>query len=123
MTTARDLMKQPIAVDRNSTVSEALRKLVNEDISRVLVSHDGEPVGVLTERDIGLFLLTEQTERKIDEIPVTEIMNPLVTVNNSVSVEDCAQIMVDRDIGSLGVNFNGKTQGRSEEHTSELQSH
>jgi CBS domain-containing protein len=104
-------MKQPITVDRAASVSDALRKMVNDDISRVLISDGAEPIGVVTERDIGLFLLTEQTERKIDEVPITELMSRLVTVNHSTTIEDCAQIMADRDIGSLGVNVNGNTHG------------
>jgi CBS domain-containing protein len=111
MSTAKDLMKQPVTVDKAASVSDALRKMVNDDISRVLISNNGEPIGVVTERDIGLFLLTEQTERKIDEVPITELMSHLVTVNHSTTIEDCAQIMADRDIGSLGVNVNGSTQG------------
>ncbi|MFM8659037.1 MAG: cyclic nucleotide-binding/CBS domain-containing protein [Candidatus Nitrosotenuis sp.] len=111
MTTAQDLMKEPITVSKDASVADALRKLVNEDISRVLISNNGEPVGVVTERDVGLFLLTEQTERKIDEVPITEIMNRLVTVDQSTRIDDCAQIMAQRDIGSLGVNFNGNTKG------------
>jgi CBS domain-containing protein len=104
-------MKQPITVDRAASVSDALRKMVNDDISRVLISDGAEPIGVVTERDIGLFLLTEQAERKIDEVPITELMSRLVTVNHSTTIEDCAQIMADRDIGSLGVNVNGNTHG------------
>lgn len=104
-------MKEPISVNKTASVAEALRKIVNKDISRVIISDGGEPVGVVTERDIGLFLLTEQTERKIDEIPITEIMNSLISVNHNASIEDCAQVMTDRDIGSLGVNFNGDTKG------------
>ena len=104
-------MKDLITVDKTASVADALRKMVNDDISRVLISDNGEPVGVVTERDVGLFLLTEQTERKIDEVPITELMSKLVTVNHLASIEDCAQIMVERDIGSLGVNVNGSTKG------------
>ncbi len=104
-------MKEPITVNKDASVASALRKMVNDDISRVLISHNGEPIGVVTERDVGLFLLTEQTERKIDEVPITELMSKLVTVNHLASIEDCAQIMVERDIGSLGVNVNGSTKG------------
>lgn len=104
-------MKEPITVSKTASVADALRKMVNDDISRVLISDNGEPVGVVTERDVGLFLLTEQTERKIDEVPITELMSKLVTVNHLASIEDCAQIMVERDIGSLGVNVNGSTKG------------
>lgn len=111
MTTAKDLMKDPITVSKTANIADALRKIVDKDISRIVINDNDEPVGIITERDIGLFLLTEQTERKIDEIPITEIMNRLVTVNHSASIEDCAQIMADRDIGSLGVNINGNTKG------------
>lgn len=105
-------MKEPITVSKNASVSDALRKLISNDISRILINNDNdEPIGIVTERDIGLFLLTEQTERKIDEIPIIEVMNPLITVNHSAGMEDCAQIMVDKEIGSLGVDFNGKTRG------------
>lgn len=104
-------MKEPITVSKTASVADALRKIVNEDISRVLISDNDNPIGIVTERDVGLFLLTEQTERKIDEVPITEIMNRLVTVNHSASIEDCAQIMTQRDIGSLGVNINGNTKG------------
>lgn len=111
LSTAKDLMKDPITVSKDANVAEALRKIVSKDISRVIIIDNDEPIGLVTERDIGLFLLTEQTDRKIDEIPITEIMNRLVTVNHSASIEDCAQIMADREIGSLGVNFDGKTKG------------
>lgn len=111
MTTAKDLMKDPITVSKTANIADALRKIVDKDISRIVINDNDEPVGIITERDIGLFLLTEQTERKINEIPITEIMNRLVTVNHSASIEDCAQIMADRDIGSLGVNINGNTKG------------
>ena len=50
-------MKEPISVSKDASVADALRKLVNDDISRVLIENNGEPVGVVTERDIGLFLL------------------------------------------------------------------
>ena len=104
-------MKEPITVSKTASVADNIKKMVNDDISRVLISDNGEPVGVVTERDVGLFLLTEQTERKIDEVPITELMSKLVTVNHLASIEDCAQIMVERDIGSLGVNVNGSTKG------------
>lgn len=104
-------MREPITVSKTASVADALRKMVNDDISRVLVSDNGEPIGIVTERDIGLFLLTEQTERKIDTVPITELTSRLVTVNHSASIEDCAQIMAERDIGSLGINVNGNTKG------------
>ena len=68
LTTARDLMKDPITVSKTANIADALRKIVDKDISRIVINDNDEPVGIITERDIGLFLLTEQTERKIDEI-------------------------------------------------------
>jgi CBS domain-containing protein len=109
--TVKDIMKKPIMVEKTAKISEVLRKLLEKNISRVLVEGNNGPVGIVTERDIGFFLLAEQTERKIDEIQVSEIMKPLITVNHVASVEDGAQIMIDKNISSLGVNVNNRTEG------------
>ncbi len=38
-------------------------------------------------------------------------MKPLVTVDEAMKIKEGAQIMLDRKIGSLGVNSHGKTAG------------
>jgi CBS domain-containing protein len=111
MITAKDIMKTPITVGKGVPVSVALRMMLDKDISRLLVSDNDKLVGIVTERDIGFFLMAEQTKRKIDEIPISEIVNPLITVNQVASVTDCAQTMISKKIGSVGVNLNNKTQG------------
>jgi CBS domain-containing protein len=107
----KDIMKTPIKIEKDSPVSAALRIMLDKDISRLLVSENEKLVGIITEKDIGFFLMADSTERKIDEIPISEMTNPLITVNHVASMVDCAQTMISKKIGSVGVNLDNKTQG------------
>lgn len=111
MLTAREIMKKPITVAKSASISDVLRVMLDKNISRVLISDNDRINAIVTGKDIGLFLLAEQTERKIDEIPISEISNPLITVNQVATIGDCAQTMTYRSIGSVGVNVGNKTEG------------
>ena len=64
------------------------------------------PVGIITEKDIGLFLLNDETEKNLDDIPASQIMNHITSVLDSVDIKACVEIMLDKQIGSLGVSSN-----------------
>lgn len=63
-------------------------------------------VGIITEKDIGLFLLEDDSDKNLDEIPVSQIMHMLTSVDEHMSVENCIEIMLEKQIGSLGVTSN-----------------
>ena len=111
MSATRDLIKKPITIDSDSVVSEVIRKLLDEKISRLLVSKNGETVGIITEKDLGFFLLNDSSERKLDEIKLTEIAKPLLSIEESASVKECAMTMLENGIGSLGIESDGKVIG------------
>lgn len=49
----RDLMRDdPATVPRSASVREVANHLYQEDVGSVVVTEDGEPVGIVTERDI-----------------------------------------------------------------------
>lgn len=104
-------MKKPIAVDSDSVVSDVIRKLLDKKISRTLVSKGDDIVGIVTEKDLGLFLLTDSSERKLEEIRLNEVVKPLLSINESSSVKECAKSMLENEIGSLGVESEGNTVG------------
>ena len=58
---------------------------------------------MMSAKDIGLFLLNDDSEKSLDYIPVSEITNPLISIVQSTSIQKCAQMMLDKKIGSLGV--------------------
>jgi CBS domain-containing protein len=104
-------MKKPIAIQKESSIAHTIRQILDHNISRLMVSKENELVGIVTEKDLGFFLLSDNTEENLDKIPLSKVMKPLVTVDESMKIKECAQIMLDRKIGSLGINSHGKTIG------------
>ena len=97
------LFKNPITVEKNASLSHVIAELLKNNISRLIVTDEKSSVGIITEKDIGLFLLTEETEKNLDEIQVSKIMNALTSVKDSENVENCVETMLEKRIGSLGV--------------------
>ena len=110
MSTVNSIMKKPITINHDSTIFDVIIKLQDEKISRLLVL-DPDLNSIVTEKDVGLFLLTDTSERKLDEIPIAEVMKPLVSVDHLCSIKECAQSMIENGIGSLGVKENNSTVG------------
>jgi len=98
-------MKKPIVIEQSSTVSHAMNQFLKHKISRLLTTNDeGKIIGIITEKDIGLFLLSNDTEKNLDDISILEISHPLIEVSESTPVEDAAHIMYSKNIGSIGVS-------------------
>ena len=108
---AQEIIKKPIGILRNSTVSEVIIKLLENNVSRLVVLDGGKPVGIITEKDVGLFLFSESTKQRLDKIPLEKIMNRIEYVKQDNSLENCAKIMVDKKISSLAVGSENSLQG------------
>lgn len=111
LSAVKSITKKAISIPKESSVSHAIRQMLDHKVSRLLVSSQSEPIGIVTERDLGFFLLADNTEENLDKIPLSRVTKPLVTVDEEMSIKECAQIMADRKIGSLGINSHGKTTG------------
>jgi CBS domain-containing protein len=98
-----NISKKPISIIKNSTISDAIRMLMNTKISRLVVVDNGKHVGIITEKDIGLFLFSETTRQGLDEIPITKIMRPIEFVSQEITPKDSAKIMVEKNISSLAI--------------------
>lgn len=107
MTQLRSIMKTPITIQKDTSLSHAISKLLQENISRLIIK-ENENFGIITEKDIGLFLLNDDTEKNLDEIPVSQIMNRITSVNDAMGIETCIEIMLERGIGSLAVTQGNK---------------
>jgi len=98
-----NISKKPITILKNSTISDAIRMLLNTKISRLVVVDYGKHIGIITEKDIGLFLFSENTRQGLDKIPITKIMNPIEFVNQEITPENSAKIMIEKNISSLAI--------------------
>ena len=91
MTTVESIMNKPITISKESTVDDAIKELTSKKISRLLVTEDDKCTSIITEKDLGMFLLTDNSERNLTQIPIHEIMKPLQSINSSSSLKECAQ--------------------------------
>ena len=111
MKLAKDLMNTPITIEKEKKMSDVIKKLVDKKISRIIVTHDEKHIGIISEKDIALFLLEDKSDRIIDKIPLSEIIKGLIMISPNSTIKQCATVMLDEKISSLGVSVGDKVQG------------
>ena len=111
MKLAKDLMNTPITIEKDEKISDVIKKLVDKKISRIIVINNRKPIGIVSEKDIALFLLEDKSNRTINEIPLEEIMKGLVMASPNTTIKQCATTMLDEKISSIGVSIGDKVQG------------
>lgn len=108
----KDVMdKNVAAVNSGSTVSEAIKKMLQSGVWSLVVQKRGLPEGVVTERDIlrrciGKGLLPEKV--KIEEI----MTSPLVTIGPNATIGEAMRLMIERNVRRLFIVEGGKITGR-----------
>lgn len=104
-------MQEPMAISSDSLLDTALEKLLYHKISRLLVQEKGKMVGILSEKDIGMFLFKDKTNRSLEQIPIKEIFKKIVFAEEALSIDECAQIMISKNIGSLIIGNENNAKG------------
>ncbi|MDH3617216.1 MAG: CBS domain-containing protein [Nitrosopumilus sp.] len=105
------IMQKPITITQNFSVQQTILKFLEKKISRLIVIESQSSIGIVTAKDIGLFLLNDESEKSLDSIPVSELMKPIISVDKSTNIKEGAQIMTDKGIGSLGIISDNKLMG------------
>lgn len=110
MPSVKDIMTKIVAsVDANQTIFEAAELMSSKGISCVLVTEAGNPVGVVTERDIVDRVVAK---RKSLDLKVSVIMSSsLITVDPDASLKEAARLMSTNKIRRLPVLKNNKLVG------------
>ncbi|NND87130.1 MAG: CBS domain-containing protein [Nitrosopumilus sp.] len=111
MKDANDYKNSPRTIKYDSSLAEVLKKIIDEKKSRILVTKNDKVTGIVTEKDLGFFLLTEKIEKKLDEIPLSKIVKKIITVDENTNLVECAEIMLKKSIGSLVVKSKDDVVG------------
>ncbi|HKU48494.1 MAG TPA: CBS domain-containing protein [Nitrososphaera sp.] len=91
-----------VSLPHDTLVGIAVKTMRNRDVSSILVSKDGEVVGILTERDFLYRVMAEN--RGPYKVTIGQVMtSPLVTIEESASVRDAIALMQSRQIRRLPV--------------------
>ena len=103
----KDIMSRPIiAEDEETLVTKIAEDMEELGIGSVVITKDGEPAGIITERDIALKALLKN--RRASEVRAREIMtSPLVTIDPEDSVEDACKLAARKRIKRLPVVESG----------------
>ena len=108
---AKEFMNTPRTIKHESNLSDVLKKIIDEKKSRLLVTENNRVTGIVTEKDLGIFLLTDDTERKLDAIPLSEIVKKIISVDEKTGLDQCAELMLKNNIGSLIITSNDDVVG------------
>lgn len=101
--------KPLITVDSETLAQDAIKLMIERDISALIVTEKGKPAGMVTERDV---LKKCCPEASCMEVKVREIMSkPLVTVDGETPIGKAVEIMVDKKIRRLLVTEGEKIVG------------
>lgn len=99
---SKSITQKAITLEPHMTLLDARNSMLRNNISRIVVAEDREPVGILTEKDVAKFLYSEVPSRRLDEISVAEIMSKnLVKVEEGSDLRKCAKLMLEKGISSL----------------------
>ena len=98
-----EISSKPITILKNSTISDVIKKLLETKLSRLIIIESGKPVGIITEKDVGLFLFSETSKQGLDDIPISKIMKPILFVNEDITHSDSAKLMLEKKVSSLTI--------------------
>ncbi|MFW5898352.1 MAG: CBS domain-containing protein [Candidatus Saliniplasma sp.] len=103
------ITKRVIGVEKHSSVQESAKKMVEFEVSSLVVVDDGEIVGFLTDGDIKKRVVAEGLS---SDIPVKEVMSRnLVTVDIGTTVRDVLDMMADKNVKHVMVEEEGEIVG------------
>jgi len=108
----KDAMSSPVvSLDEEAPSNKIANIMDKNDLGCVIIINKaGKPIGIITERDLVLRVLTKNL--KPDTVKAKDIMtSPLVTIEPDATISDAARRMSRLDIRRLGVLYKGNLVG------------
>jgi CBS domain-containing protein len=97
------IMSSPIrSIPRSSSVMDASKIMEVENIRRLIVLQEGEPVGVITQTDMVRVMASYTASIEVSEIMTREA----VLIASSATAREAAELMASQDISCLVVTNN-----------------
>ena len=106
----KDVMtKNLISADPSTTVFQVANLMEKGGVGAVLVKKDGEPAGIITDRDFAIKVTTQNlsSDTTIDKVA----SYPLATIGSNETITSAAAMMSSKKIRKLAVTENSKIIG------------
>ncbi|MDE1829955.1 MAG: CBS domain-containing protein [Thaumarchaeota archaeon] len=106
------IIKKTVTVSKKTTLLDARSILLRYKISRIIVSENEKPIGILTEKDL-VKSIYNLGNKPIESVSISEIMTTrLITTSEDATLYDCARLMLDNKISSVIIlKKDGKLAG------------
>jgi CBS domain-containing protein len=103
MLEVRDVMTPTVvSEDENVSITKLSTVMEITGIGSVVITRGGKPVGIVTDRDIAIKVMTK--DKKGSEIKAKEIMStPLITIEPDLSLEKACEILAEKGVRQLPV--------------------
>ena len=107
----RDIMARNVKTVRtDDSALLAVQKMLKFNIGSVIVTNNGKPIGIITERNILEKIVAPRYDA--DNLHAKDIMSsPLITIDENDAVEEAAKIMGRKTIKTLPVLGGNKLVG------------
>lgn len=104
-----EFKKPALTINSTNSLLDAREIMIKNNISRLIVEKNSNPIGIITEKGIGR-IVYNKTTLPLDKITISKVMNrPLITITDNTPIEKCASIMLSKKISSFVIN--GKPTG------------
>ena len=110
----KNLMSEDIiTIDKDQNLSDALKLLRKHNVSRLPVTNNKQLVGIISERDIANKLGSSKYESMpASRLHISSVMvKDVITVPQTMQLDEVARIMLDKGIGSVPVTDEDKMVG------------
>jgi CBS domain-containing protein len=107
----REIMTREVCTAlQEESLLNASRKMLEYGVGSIVVMENGNPVGIVTEKDIVEKVISRN--KVPSDVLLKDIMtSPLIVINPLTSLRDAAQIMLKKGIRRLPIVENGKLVG------------
>ena len=108
----KDVMSSPVvAINENAPANKVAELMDKNDLGCIIVtSKEGKPLGILTERDLVVRVLSKNVMP--DSVKAEEVMtSPLITIEPDETISEVARKMSRLNIRRLGVVYKGTLIG------------
>ena len=96
------LTSDVITVQPETMVSEALLLMRNNNISCIIVAQEGNPVGIVTERNVVTFVAESLTSSA--DLPIREVMtSPVITAGSDMDIFEAYNVLSTNNMRHLAV--------------------
>ena len=108
----KDVMSSPVVtINENAPANKVAELMDKNDLGCIIVtSKEGKPLGILTERDLVVRVLSKNVMP--DSVKAEEVMtSPLITIEPDETISEVARKMSRLNIRRLGVVYKGNLIG------------